>query len=61
LQQGQFTVGFANEVPAPITLITVLASDYFPALVVEEQTIIAEASGLTPEYISAASNPTITG
>ncbi len=55
LQQGQFTVGFANETPAPITVISVLSSDYFPALVVEEQTIIAEASGITPGYIAAAS------
>jgi phage tail sheath protein FI len=57
LQQGRFTVGFANEIPAPITLITVLASDYYQALVVEEQTIISEASGITPEYISASSSP----
>lgn len=57
LQQGQFTVGFANEVPAPITLITVLASDYYQALVVEEQTIISEAAGITPEYISGTSSP----
>lgn len=56
LQQGQFVVGFANETPAPITLVTVLSSDYYQALVVEEQTIIAEASGITPEYISAASH-----
>jgi uncharacterized protein len=59
LQQGQFTVGFANETPAPITLISVLASDYFPALIVEEQTIIAEASGLTPGYIPAATVETV--
>lgn len=61
LQQGQFTVGFANETPAPITLISVLSSDYYPALVVEEQTIIAEASGITPEYISAASDAASAG
>lgn len=60
LQQGQFTLGFANEVPAPITLVTILASDYYQALIVEEQTIIAEASGITPEYISAASSSTST-
>ncbi len=60
LQQGQFTVGFANETPAPITLISVLSSDYYPALVVEEQTIIAEASGLTPSYIAAATTVTTT-
>jgi hypothetical protein len=58
LQQGQFAVGFANETPAPITLITVLSSDYYQALVVEEQTIIAEASGITPEYIAGAAQST---
>jgi hypothetical protein len=55
LQQGQFTVGFANETPAPITLITVLASDYYQALVVEDQTLISDAASIAPQYIAPAS------
>ncbi len=54
LQQGQFTVGFANETPAPINLITVLASDYYPALVVEDATLASDAATIQPEYIAPA-------
>ena len=52
LQQGQFTVDFANEVPAPITQVTVNSSDDFQALVVELQTIVAQAATNAPQYLT---------
>ena len=52
LQQGQFTVDFANEVPAPITQVTVNSSDDFQALVVELQTIVAQAATNSPQYLT---------
>ena len=52
LQQGRFTLDFSNEIPAPITVVTVNASDYYDALTVELATLIAQASTLVPQYIS---------
>ncbi|MGA2491844.1 MAG: hypothetical protein ABSF67_02710 [Roseiarcus sp.] len=52
LQQGQFVVAFANEVPAPITQVTVNSSDDPDALTVELATIIAQANTVAPQYLT---------
>lgn len=53
LAQGRFVVGFANETPAPITVVTVDSTDNPDALTVELATIIAQANTLTPQYLTA--------
>ena len=53
LQQGQFVVAFANEVPAPITQVTVNSSDDPDALTVELATIIAQSGTIAPQYLTA--------
>jgi hypothetical protein len=53
LQQGQFVVSFANEVPAPITQVTVNSSDDPDALTVELATIIAQANTIAPQYLTS--------
>ncbi len=52
LQQGQFAVNFANEVPAPITQVTVNSTDDPNALVVELATIVAAANSIAPQYLT---------
>jgi uncharacterized protein len=53
LAQGRFVVGFANETPAPITVVTVDSTDDPDALTVELATIIAQSSTIAPQYLTA--------
>lgn len=54
LQQGQFTVQFKSETPAPITQVTINSMDDPLALTVELATIVAAANTLSPQYLTAA-------
>ena len=52
LRQGKFTVGYAQEEPAPITQVTIDSRPFYEALTAELATLVAQAAQLPARFLS---------